>query len=135
MKASVLQEAGNIKNTVILISWPIQSLNFIYPEGAWILVSSGTQVQLHKLIDPDYLPDYLLCLMTLKILCNHLKWKNVKICLNACEQVEALEEKRWSLPLSASLLNVSVSETKHKKKQLTWNLFSSNNHIFVTSNI
>ena len=65
MKTSVLQEAGNIKNAVILISWPIQSLNFIYPEGAWVLVSSGTQVQLQKLIDPDYLPDYLLCLMTL----------------------------------------------------------------------
>ena len=26
-------------------------------------------------------------------------------------------------------------EKTHKKKQLTWNLFSSNNHIFVTSNI
>ena len=116
MKTSVLQEAGNIKNAVILIFWPIQSLNFIYPEGAWVLVFSGTQVQLQKLIDPDYLPDYLLCLMTLKILCNHLKWKNVKICLNACEQVEALEEKRWYLPSSASLLNVSVGERKHTKK-------------------
>lgn len=91
MKTSVLQEAGNIKNAVILIFWPIQSLNFIYPEGAWVLVFSGTQVQ-------------------------HLKWKNVKICLNACEQVEALEEKRWSLPSSASLLNVSVGERKHTKK-------------------
>ena len=31
----------------------------MYPEVAWVLVSSGTQVQPQVTIDPDYLPDYL----------------------------------------------------------------------------
>ena len=28
-------------------------------EVAWVLVSSGTQVQPQIILDPDYLPDYL----------------------------------------------------------------------------
>ena len=36
---------------------------FILPlmnfEVAWVLVSSGTQVQTQLILDPDYLPDYL----------------------------------------------------------------------------
>ena len=31
----------------------------MYAEVAWVLVSSGTQVQPQILLDPDYLPDYL----------------------------------------------------------------------------
>ena len=31
----------------------------MYAEVAWVLVSSGTQVQLQVILDPDYLPDYL----------------------------------------------------------------------------
>ena len=31
----------------------------MYAEVAWILVSSGTQVQPQIIPDPDYLPDYL----------------------------------------------------------------------------
>ena len=31
----------------------------IYAEVAWVLVSSGTQVQPQIILDPDYLPDYL----------------------------------------------------------------------------
>ena len=31
----------------------------MYAEVAWILVSSGTQVQPQIIHDPDYLPDYL----------------------------------------------------------------------------
>ena len=34
-------------------------------EVAWVLVSSGTQVQPQIIIDPDYLPDYLPFLMTM----------------------------------------------------------------------
>ena len=31
----------------------------MYAEVAWVLVSSGIQVQRQILLDPDYLPDYL----------------------------------------------------------------------------
>ena len=31
----------------------------MYAEVAWVLVSSGTQVQPEIILDPDYLPDYL----------------------------------------------------------------------------
>ena len=30
----------------------------MYAEVAWVLVSSGTQVQAQITLDPDYLPDY-----------------------------------------------------------------------------
>ena len=30
----------------------------MYAEVAWVLVSSGTQVQPQIILDPDYLPDY-----------------------------------------------------------------------------
>ena len=42
-----------------LTFWHIQCLHLMYAEVAWILVSSGTQVQLQVILDPDYLPDYL----------------------------------------------------------------------------
>ena len=31
----------------------------MYSEVAWVLVSSGTQVQPQIILEPDYLPDYL----------------------------------------------------------------------------
>ena len=31
----------------------------MFSEVAWVLVSSGTQVQPQIILDPDYLPDYL----------------------------------------------------------------------------
>ena len=31
----------------------------MYAEVAWVLVSSGTQVQVQIIPDPDYFPDYL----------------------------------------------------------------------------
>ena len=31
----------------------------MYSEASWVLVSSGTQVQLEIILEPDYLPDYL----------------------------------------------------------------------------
>ena len=31
----------------------------MYAEVAWVLASSGTQVQPQIVLDPDYLPDYL----------------------------------------------------------------------------
>ena len=37
----------------------IQCLHLMYAEIAWVLVSSGTQVQPQVILDPDYLPDYL----------------------------------------------------------------------------
>ena len=53
---------SHIKNTVvltILTFWHIQCLHLIYAEIAWVLVSSGIQVQLQVILNPDYLPDYL----------------------------------------------------------------------------
>ena len=41
-----MQKAGHIKNTVVLIFWHIQSLQLIYSDVGWVLVSSETQVQL-----------------------------------------------------------------------------------------
>ena len=37
----------------------VQYLHLMYAEVAWVLVSSGTQVQPQIIPDPDYLPDYL----------------------------------------------------------------------------
>ena len=53
---------SNIKNTVVLTILTfqhIQCLHLMYAEVAWVLVSSGTQVQPQIILDPDYLPDYL----------------------------------------------------------------------------
>ena len=55
---SVLQEAGNIKNTVVLIFRHIHCLYLMYSEVAWVLVSSGTQFQPQIILDPDHLPNY-----------------------------------------------------------------------------
>ena len=54
----MLQEAGHIKNTVVLIFWHIHCIHLMNSEVAWALVSSGTQVQSQLILDPDYLPDY-----------------------------------------------------------------------------
>ena len=53
---------SNIKNTVVMtiVTFQhIQCLHLMYAEVAWVLVSSGTQVQPQIILDPDYLPDYL----------------------------------------------------------------------------
>ena len=55
----MLQKAGHIKNTVVLIIRHIQCLHLMYAEVVWELASSGTPVQLQIILDPDYLPDYL----------------------------------------------------------------------------
>ena len=57
-----MQRITNVKNTVvltILIFRHIQCLHLMYAEVAWVLVSSGTQVQPQVILNPDYLPDYL----------------------------------------------------------------------------
>ena len=58
MKISVLQEAGHIKNTVVLIFRHIQCLDLMNSEVAWVLVSSGAQVQSQIILNPDYIADY-----------------------------------------------------------------------------
>ena len=55
----MLQVAGHIKNTVVLIFQHIQGLHLINSEVAWVLVSSRTQAQPQIILDPDYLPYYL----------------------------------------------------------------------------
>ena len=55
----MLQEAGHIKNTAVLIFRHIHCLHLMISEVAWVLVSSGTQVQLQIILDSDYLPHYL----------------------------------------------------------------------------
>ena len=54
----MLQEAANIKNTVVLIFRQICCLHLMYSEVAWIQVSLGSQVHLQIILDPDYLPHY-----------------------------------------------------------------------------
>ena len=56
---SVLQGAGHIKNTVVLVFQHTQCLHLMYFGVAWVVVSSGTQVRPQRIIDPDSLPDYL----------------------------------------------------------------------------
>ena len=56
------QEADHIKNTVVLIFRHVQCLHLMNFEVAWVLVSSGTQVQLQIILDPDYLSDYVMFL-------------------------------------------------------------------------
>ena len=55
----VLQEARHIKNTVVLIFRHIQCFHLMNSDVAWILISSGTQVQPQIILDPDYLLDHL----------------------------------------------------------------------------
>ena len=55
----MFQEAGHIKNIVVLIFQHIQCLHLMYSEVAWVLASLGTQVQLQIMLDPGYLSDYL----------------------------------------------------------------------------
>ena len=55
----MLQEAGHLKNTNVLIFRNIQCLHLMFVEVVWVLVSSGTQVHPQIILDPDYLPDYL----------------------------------------------------------------------------
>ena len=50
-----------MKNTVVLAILTfqhIQCLHLIYAEVAWLLVSSGTQVQPQIILNADYLLDY-----------------------------------------------------------------------------
>ena len=51
---SMFKEAGDIKNTVILIFRHIKCLHLMYSEVAWVLVSLGTQGQPLMILDPDY---------------------------------------------------------------------------------
>ena len=55
----MLQKADHIKNTVVLIFGHIHCLHLRNSEVAWVLVSSGTQVQSQIIHNPDYLPDCL----------------------------------------------------------------------------
>ena len=51
-----------LNNTVVLTILTfqhIQYLHLMYAKVAWVLVSSGTQVQPQIMPDPDYLPDCL----------------------------------------------------------------------------
>ena len=53
----MLQEPSHIKNAVVLIFRHIQLLHLMYSEVAWVLVSSGIQVQLQIMLNPEYLSD------------------------------------------------------------------------------
>ena len=54
----MLQEAGHIKNTVVLLIRHIQCLHLMNSEVSWVLVSSETQVQSQIILNPDYLPEF-----------------------------------------------------------------------------
>ena len=54
----MFQEAGHIKNAVVLTIRHIQYLYLMYSDVAWALLSLGTQVQPQIILDPDYLHDY-----------------------------------------------------------------------------
>ena len=55
-----MYHCSSINDTVLLTIHTyqdIQCLHLMYAEVAWVLVSSGTQVRLQIIPDPDYLPD------------------------------------------------------------------------------
>ena len=57
-----LRSWSHVNNTValtILTFQHIECLHLMYGEVAWVLVYSGTQVQLQITPDPDYLLEYL----------------------------------------------------------------------------
>ena len=54
----MVQEAGHINNTVVLLFRHIYCLDSKYFEVAWALVSLETQVQSQIILDPDYFSDY-----------------------------------------------------------------------------
>ena len=56
----------NTVYTIVLVFWLIQCLYFINSEVAWVLVSSGIQVQQQIILNPDYLPDYLFLMTMVK---------------------------------------------------------------------
>ena len=51
----MLKEADHVKNTFVFTFRHIQCLHLMYPEVAWVLLSSETQVQQQIIFDPDYL--------------------------------------------------------------------------------
>ena len=53
------KKVGKYNVLTILTFWHIQCLHLMYAEVAWVLVSSGTEVQPKIILDPDYFPDYL----------------------------------------------------------------------------
>ena len=55
---SVFEEAGHIKNTVVLTFRRIQCLHLRYSEVALVLVSSEAQVQVQIILDPDYILNF-----------------------------------------------------------------------------
>ena len=61
----MLEEAGQIKNTVVLIFRHIECLHVMNFPMDWEWVSSKNQVLRGILLDPGYLPDYLSVLMTM----------------------------------------------------------------------
>ena len=67
----MLQEVGQIDNTVLLIFWYSQYLDVMYSEVARVQVSLGTQVQPQIKIKPDYLQAIFLFLKALIIILKH----------------------------------------------------------------
>ena len=67
----MLQEVGQIDNTVFSIFSYSQYLDTMYSEVARVQVSLGTQVQPQIKIQPDYLQAIFLFLMALIIILKH----------------------------------------------------------------
>ena len=57
--ARSLSHVNNTLVLTILTFRHIQCLHLMHAEVAWVLVSSGNQVQPQITLDPDYLPDYI----------------------------------------------------------------------------
>ena len=81
----MLQEAGHIKNAVVLIFRHIQCLHLMNSEVAWVLVSTGTQVQRQIILDPDYLPNYLSVSYDYGKIENQVLLGKICLCVNSCD--------------------------------------------------
>ena len=74
----MVQQFYHKKEYNVLVLPHIQCLHLIHSEVTWVLVSSGTQVLSQIIFDPDYLPNSLPFLMTMKTLLMKL-WNSRKI--------------------------------------------------------
>ena len=83
----MLQEAGHIKNTVVLIFRHIQCLLLMYAEVAWVLVSTGTQVQRQTILDLEYPLDYLSVSYDYGKIEIQVLLGKICLCVNSCDNV------------------------------------------------
>ena len=71
------KKLAKYKVLTILTFRHIQCLHLMYAEVAWVLVSSGNQVQPQIILDPDYFKDYLSVSYDYALMQVLLEWQEI----------------------------------------------------------